>query len=77
MTEHTIPSAGILSGWRKSSYSGTEANSCLEVLDHHPSGIPVRDSKTPHGPALVFSAADWSAFVAAAKDGSLSASRPL
>lgn len=69
MTEHTISHADILSGWRKSSYSGTEANSCVEVLDHHPSGVPVRDSKVPHGPALVFSAADWSSFVAAVKDG--------
>ncbi|MER5664847.1 DUF397 domain-containing protein [Streptomyces mirabilis] len=67
MTEHTISRADILSGWRKSSYSGTEANSCVEVLDNHPSGVPVRDSKVPHGPALVFSAADWSSFVAAVK----------
>ncbi|WP_432191236.1 DUF397 domain-containing protein [Streptomyces sp. bgisy027] len=66
-----------MGGWRKSSYSGTEADSCLEVLDNHPSGVPVRDSKTPHGPALVFSAADWSAFVAAAKDGEFSGSRPI
>ncbi|GAA3578824.1 DUF397 domain-containing protein [Streptomyces sp. WAC 01325] len=77
MTDHIIPNAAILNGWRKSSYSSPNADSCLEILDNHPSGIPVRDSKTPHGPALVFSAADWSAFVAAAKDGSLSASRPL
>lgn len=69
MTEHTIPSADALSGWRKSSHSGTEANSCLEVLDAHPSGVPVRDSKAPHGPALLFPAADWSAFVTAIKDG--------
>lgn len=77
MTDRAIPDAAILGGWRKSSYSGPNADSCLEVLDGYPSGIPVRDSKTPHGPALIFSAADWSAFVAAAKDGSLSASRPL
>lgn len=67
MREHTIPSADTLSGWRKSSYSGTEAGSCLEVLDGHPSGVPVRDSKTPHGPAVIFSAANWSAFVTAIK----------
>ncbi|MFF1757353.1 DUF397 domain-containing protein [Streptomyces sp. NPDC058266] len=71
MTEHTIPSADILSGWRKSSYSGTEANSCVEVLDNYPQGVPVRDSKTPHGPALVFPAAGWSSFIAAVKDEAL------
>jgi hypothetical protein len=65
MTDHKIPSAP--SGWRKSSYSGTEANSCLEVLDNHPTGVPVRDSKNPHGPALLFSAAGWSSFVRALK----------
>ena len=73
MTEHTIPDASALNGWRKSSYSGNEGGSCIEVLDGHPSGVPVRDSKDPHGPALVFPAAGWSSFVTAVKDGSLSA----
>ncbi|MDF3142546.1 MULTISPECIES: DUF397 domain-containing protein [unclassified Streptomyces] len=68
MTDRTISNASTLSGWRKSSYSGNEAGSCLEVLDNHPSGVPVRDSKVPHGPALIFSAANWSAFVAAVKE---------
>ncbi|MEU9363867.1 DUF397 domain-containing protein [Streptomyces avermitilis] len=69
MTEHTNPNATTPSGWRKSSYSGNDADSCVEVLDSHPSGVPVRDSKVPHGPALVFSSADWSLFVTAVKDG--------
>lgn len=67
MTERIIPNAATLRGWRKSSRSDDNAGSCLEVLDNHPSGVPVRDSKVPHGPALVFSAAEWSAFVAAVK----------
>lgn len=67
MTDRTISNAATLSGWRKSSYSGNEGGSCLEVLDNHPSGIPVRDSKLPHGPALLFSPANWSAFVTAVK----------
>ncbi|MCP3819588.1 DUF397 domain-containing protein [Streptomyces sp. A3M-1-3] len=69
MTEHTILDASKLSGWRKSSYSGNESGSCVEVLDGHPSGVPVRDSKAPHGPALVFPTAGWSFFVAAVKGG--------
>jgi len=69
MTEHpSIPDASSLSGWRKSSYSGSDAGSCVEVLDGYPSGIPVRDSTTLHGPALVFPAASWSSFVTAVKD---------
>lgn len=65
MSEHAIPNAATLSGWRKSSYSGNEAGSCVEVLDDHLSGVPVRDSKNPHGPALVFSAHSWSCFLSA------------
>ncbi|MFI9339876.1 DUF397 domain-containing protein [Streptomyces sp. NPDC052773] len=73
MAEHTIPNAATLSGWRKSSHSDDNAGSCLEVLDHHPTGIPVRDSKNPTGPALVFPAAGWSSFVRAIRSGELPA----
>ncbi|MFB7184080.1 DUF397 domain-containing protein [Streptomyces sp. NPDC056178] len=73
MTDRTVLDASTLSGWRKSSYSSSENDSCVEVLDGHPSGVPVRDSKAPHGPALVFPATGWSAFVAAVKDGTFPA----
>ncbi|MGC5342349.1 DUF397 domain-containing protein [Streptomyces sp. DT171] len=63
MAEHTISNSSLLSGWRKSSHSGPDAGSCVEVADSHPSGIPVRDSKNPHGPALVFPTAAWTSFV--------------
>ncbi|MFE2377912.1 DUF397 domain-containing protein [Streptomyces sp. NPDC059398] len=62
--------ATVLTGWRKSSYSGVEQNDCLEVVDGH-TVIPVRDSKNPHGPALAFPADGWSAFVTAVKGGEL------
>ncbi|MFI9777157.1 DUF397 domain-containing protein [Streptomyces sp. NPDC051956] len=71
MTDRSIPHAASLKGWRKSSYSNDQGGSCLEVLDHHPAGIPVRDSKTPNGPALVFPSADWSSFITAVKAGNL------
>ncbi|MEV7466793.1 DUF397 domain-containing protein [Streptomyces kronopolitis] len=71
MTEPTIPDASTLCGWRKSSYSGSDSGSCLEVLDSYSCGVPVRDSKVPHGPALVFETAAWSSFVGAVKDGAL------
>lgn len=73
MADRTLSDPAALKGWRKSSYSNDQGGSCLEVLDHHPSGIPVRDSKVPHGPALVFTAADWSSFVTAVKGGHLRA----
>ncbi|MCB5906688.1 DUF397 domain-containing protein [Streptomyces pinistramenti] len=53
--------------WRKSSYSNGEGGSCIEVADGHPGIVPVRDSKNPAGPALVFAAAGWSAFVTVVK----------
>ncbi|QHY97658.1 hypothetical protein SSPS47_21365 [Streptomyces sp. S4.7] len=73
MSEQTIQAASTLSGWRKSSYSGPDKDSCVEVLDNHPSGVPVRDSKTPHGPALLIPAAGWSSFISAVKHGELHA----
>lgn len=73
MTERTIQNSTALNGWRKSSYSSGDGGSCVEILDGYPSGVPVRDSKTPHGPALVFPAAGWSSFIAAIKNGQLPA----
>ncbi|MEX2984628.1 DUF397 domain-containing protein [Streptomyces sp. C36] len=53
--------------WRKSSYSGagdqSGQNNCLEIADNIPGVVPVRDSKAPLGPALVFPARSWVAFV--------------
>ncbi|MEU9980178.1 DUF397 domain-containing protein [Streptomyces sp. NPDC050856] len=69
MSEHTIADASTLSGWRKSSHSGNESGSCVEVLDGYLSGVPVRDSKNPHGPAIVFTATSWSSFVSTFKTG--------
>ncbi|MFM9615009.1 DUF397 domain-containing protein [Streptomyces niveiscabiei] len=69
MPSKHIADASTLSGWRKSSFSSTQGGDCLEVLDGYAAGVPVRDSKTPHGPALVFSAAGWASFVAATARG--------
>jgi len=54
--------------WRKSSYSGSNGGACVEVARNLPGVVAVRDSKDPHGPALVFSQADWAAFMAALRD---------
>ncbi|MGV9626207.1 DUF397 domain-containing protein [Streptomyces sp. NPDC003487] len=82
-SEHRIPDASALTGWRSSSYSGESGGNCLEVTAWRkstysggssdnclevddaarPTHVPVRDSKNPAGPALLFSAPAWSAFV--------------
>ncbi|OIK04016.1 DUF397 domain-containing protein [Streptomyces monashensis] len=60
-----------VASWRKSSYSDGGAGNCIEVAHDFPAVIPVRDSKAPHGPALVFPADSWASFVAAVKGGRL------
>ncbi len=40
--------------WRASSYSNSSGGDCVEVRDDLPGLVPVRDSKVPHGPALLF-----------------------
>ncbi|QES55277.1 DUF397 domain-containing protein [Streptomyces venezuelae] len=49
--------------WRKSTYSGGSGGDCLEVADGHPDLVPVRDSKQPEGPHVVFHAQAWARFV--------------
>ncbi|MBX9397037.1 DUF397 domain-containing protein [Streptomyces sp. TRM72054] len=53
--------------WRKSSYSDGSGADCVEVAHNLPGIIPVRDSKNPEGPALVFPTPAWAAFVTALK----------
>ncbi|HEX4254249.1 MAG TPA: DUF397 domain-containing protein [Streptosporangiaceae bacterium] len=48
--------------WIKSSYSGPTGGNCVEAAAL-PDAVAVRDSKAPGGPALVFAAAAWGAFV--------------
>ncbi|MGW6027516.1 DUF397 domain-containing protein [Streptomyces sp. NPDC055099] len=65
-------SAGLnVHTWRKSSYSNGSGGLCLEVADGLPGVVPVRDSKAPHGPALVIPASAWAPFVAAVTQGQL------
>jgi hypothetical protein len=48
--------------WRKSSYSGGNGGSCVEVADHD-NRVQVRDTKANgRGPVLRFSPAAWRSF---------------
>jgi uncharacterized protein DUF397 len=57
--------------WRKSSYSNSDGGACVEVSDDFAAAVPVRDSKVPHGPVLVFRAGGWASFVSAVRGGQL------
>ncbi|MFJ3948857.1 DUF397 domain-containing protein [Streptomyces libani] len=62
--------------WVKSSHSDGDGGQCLEfsrALTEPHGLVPVRDSKDPDGPALIFAAGDWSSFVSAVKLGQFSA----
>jgi hypothetical protein len=66
-----FPSPTLATGlaWRKSTFSGAQSE-CVEVADGHPGAVPVRDSKNPGGPALVFPAGAWAAFIHQLRDDS-------
>ena len=49
--------------WRKSTDSGDNGGTCVEVATASPS-VAVRDSKNPDGPLLTFPPATWNAFTA-------------
>lgn len=64
-----------MSQWRKSSFSnGTGGNNCVEVTfeKDEPTGaegVLIRDSKDRNGPMLIFTPAEWSAFLAGVRAG--------
>ena len=53
--------------WRKSSYSNPSGN-CVEAA-LLANGVAVRNSRFPDGPALVFTEAEWAAFLLGVKEG--------
>ncbi|GGT21570.1 DUF397 domain-containing protein [Streptomyces chromofuscus] len=65
------PSDLTAASWRKSSYSNQDGGACVEVSDDFDGVVPVRDSKAPQGPVLMFPATGWAAFVTGVKDGGL------
>ncbi|MDT3444474.1 DUF397 domain-containing protein [Pseudofrankia sp. BMG5.37] len=58
----------LQAAWRKSSHSSGNG-ACVEVLRLADGGRAVRDSKDPDGAVLRFTAAEWAAFLAGARDG--------
>ncbi|MFJ9606092.1 DUF397 domain-containing protein [Kitasatospora sp. NPDC101176] len=58
--------------WRKSSHSSS-GGACVEVADGFTGVMPVRDSKDPEGPALLFRSSAWQAFVTAVRTGEFDA----
>jgi Domain of unknown function (DUF397) len=63
---HARGSAGP---WIKSSHSGPTGGNCVEVAFLADGDIAMRNSREPDGPALIFTRAEWDAFLNGARDG--------
>jgi hypothetical protein len=69
--ENGIPASAIPGvSWVKSGRSNADGN-CVEIAALPDGRVGMRNSRFPHGPALVISRAEASAFVADARSGAL------
>jgi hypothetical protein len=55
--------------WIKSRRSGPTGGNCVEVAFLEGGEIAMRNSRHPTGPALIFTSAEWDAFLGGAMDG--------
>lgn len=66
---YSVPAAELGSvTWRKSTASNPNGD-CVELAGLTDGGVAVRNSRDPHGPALIYTRAEIAAFVRGAKDG--------
>ena len=59
--------------WVKSSRSGPTGGNCVEVAALADGQVAMRNSRQPEGPVLVFTRAEWEAFLLGARDGEFGA----
>lgn len=65
MAAGTVPGAA----WRKSHHSNPDG-SCVELSPlPRTHGVAMRNSRDPHGPALIFTSAEMEAFMLGVKSG--------
>lgn len=54
--------------WRKSRASNPSGN-CVELAPLPAGGVAVRNSRSPEGPVITYTRAEFAAFLSGAKDG--------
>ena len=54
--------------WRKSSYSSSTGQNCVEVATNLSGIVTIRDSTDPSGPKLLLSLPDWRSFLTRLRD---------
>ncbi|MFI2278283.1 MULTISPECIES: DUF397 domain-containing protein [Catenuloplanes] len=64
---HTQDASTIV-GWQKGRRCDNSGPNCVEVASV-PTGVAMRNSAAPTGPALQFTPEEWNTFLASAKDG--------
>jgi hypothetical protein len=67
-TGNAATTSHITTPWVKSSYSGPQGN-CVEVARLAGGEIAVRNSRHLDGPVLIFTRAEWDAFISCARRG--------
>jgi hypothetical protein len=55
--------------WMKRSHSGPTGGNCVEIAFLPDGDVAMRNSRYPNGPALLFTSAEWTAFLGGARDG--------
>ena len=66
---HVVPPAALAGATYTKSTRSTGTGNCVEVAALPGGHRAVRDSKHPTGPALTFTAAEWTAFTASIRTG--------
>jgi hypothetical protein len=61
--------AGDTGRWIKSSFSGPTGGNCVEIAFLASGQVAVRNSRHADGPELIFTGAEWDAFVRGARGG--------
>ena len=67
LARNGIKASRLEVAWHKSSFSGPNGN-CVEAAEL-PVGVALRNSRFPDGPALLFTEAEWDAFLRGVKGG--------
>lgn len=55
--------------WRKSTFSNDNGGGCVEFAQLPDGGVAIRDTKDRTRPALHYTAAEWTAFLAGVRAG--------
>lgn len=67
-TGNDTQASEISAPWVKSSYSGPQGN-CVQIAYLTDGQVAMSNSRYPSGPALVFTSAEWDAFLRGALAG--------